>query len=53
MYKVLNELLKDRSGDIAFNCFGIYHIIYIIIGIIFFAFLIILINKKQDKKNQS
>lgn len=50
MYKVLNELLKDKSGDVTFNCFGLHHIIYIVLGILLLVFLILVINKKQDKK---
>ena len=51
MYDLLTNLLKDHKGNVIFNCFGIWHIIYMIV--IFGTIILITLflkNKKQDTK---
>lgn len=31
MFKLLSNLLKDHKGEIIFNCFGIWHILFMLI----------------------
>lgn len=50
MYELLHNILKDKKGGETFNCFGIYHIIYIVIGILITTSLIILLKKKSNLK---
>lgn len=53
IHELLSDLLKDHKGDIIFNCFGLWHILYIIL--IFSAItitIIILKNKDQNIKNK-
>lgn len=53
MYNLLSDLLKDKKTDVTFNCFGIYHIIYMVI---IFAVIILLVllfkNKNEDSKKK-
>ncbi len=51
MYKLLNELLSDKKGGAVFTCFGIWHILYmlIIFGLII-AFVFLLKNKSESVK---
>ena len=51
MFDLLSNILKDHKGDIIFNIFGIWHILYMILifgGIILTVLL--LKNKKQSTK---
>ena len=51
MNNILREVLKDHKGDIIFSCFGVWHILYMIVifgGII--TTIILLKDKHQDKK---
>lgn len=54
MYKVLNELLSDKKTDTIFKCFGIWHIIYMLItfGIII-SVILLLKNKKYETKQKA
>lgn len=47
MYQFIHELLKDRNDGVVFKCFGIYHFIYIVIGIILTCYLIYIIKKNE------
>ncbi|MBQ3016748.1 MAG: YwaF family protein [Clostridia bacterium] len=48
MYKLLNELLSDKKGGEVFSCFGICHIIYMLIIFGGIAFFILLLKNKSD-----
>ncbi len=51
MYNLLNELLKDKKSDIIFSCFGIWHIIYLLIIFSTIILLTILLkNKSKETK---
>lgn len=52
MYKIINSILADRQGDIIFKCFGIWHIIYlvIILGALLTALLILRKRSEKTKK---
>lgn len=53
MFELLSNLLKDHKGDVIFNCFGIWHILFMIFifcGIIFV--LLFLKNKSDDSKKK-
>ena len=53
MHDILSNLLKDHKSEIIFNCFGFWHILYMLIifgGII--TTLMILKNKNQSIKNK-
>ena len=53
MYKILNDLLGDRKGDIVFNVFGIYHIIYIFIILsVIFGLVFYFKNKSEEIKEK-
>ena len=53
MYELLHEILKDQKTDVVFKCFGIYHIIYMILTFIAIAFMVfILKNKAKDTKQK-
>lgn len=52
MYKILHELLKDHKSDITFNCFGIWHIIYILLVTLIITFVIIKLKNKSDESKK-
>ena len=49
MYQTMNALLSDKKSSVVFSCFGIWHILYmlVIFGIIF---LVIFLLKDKDEK---
>lgn len=49
MFEVLSSLLSDKKGSVIFNCFGIYHIIYILI---FFFIAISVCVYLKSKSNE-
>ena len=54
MFKLLSNLLKDHKGEIIFNCFGIWHILFMLIifgGII--TVTLLLKNKDDKTKNKA
>ena len=53
MFELLSNLLKDHKGEVIFNCFGIWHILFMIVifgGII--TTVLILKNKNQSIKDK-
>jgi hypothetical protein len=40
MYKIIRDLLKDHKGGATFNCFGIWHLLYILLVGIIITYLI-------------
>ena len=51
MYEIFSTLLKDHKSTITFNCFGIWHILYmLIIFCSIIAIVLILKNKNQTTK---
>lgn len=48
MYQIMNSLLSDKKGGIVFSCFGIWHMLYmlVIFGIIV---LVIFLLKDKDR----
>lgn len=54
MYELLRNLLKDHKGSVIFNCFGIWHILFMILifgGII--ATILLLKNKDQKVRDKT
>lgn len=54
MYELFADLLKDHKGEVIFNCFGIWHILFmllIFIGII--STVLLLKNKTQCTKEKA
>lgn len=53
MYKILNDLLSDKKGNVTFNVLGIWHLIYIIIilGTII-SLICIFKNKNEEQKKK-
>lgn len=49
MYNILNGLLKDRKSDIVFKCFGLWHLIYLLLFIVITIVLIIKLNNKEKE----
>lgn len=49
MYKILSELLSDKKGDVIFECFNLWHYLYM--AVIFGAIIgvILLLRKKSEK----
>lgn len=50
MYSILHEIFKDHKDGPIFKCFGLWHLLYIFIGIGIIVFLIIYLKKHQDKQ---
>lgn len=51
MFELLSNLLKNHKGDVIFNCFGIWHILFMII--IFGSIITITLSlKNKDKTTQ-
>ncbi len=46
MYEFLHGLLSDKKEDAVFNCFGIWHIIYILLAFTLIAVIFIALRKK-------
>lgn len=54
MYEILNALLSDKKGGATFSCFGIWHILYMLVIFGVIAFVILLLkNKSADKKRRA
>ena len=54
MYDLLSNILKDHKGEVIFNCFGIWHILFMLLifgGII--TTVILLKNKNQTTKDKA
>lgn len=53
MYELLNKLLSDKKTEIVFTCFGIWHLLYILLFISIIVLVAILFkNKEQINKNK-
>lgn len=54
MFELLSNLLKDHKGEVIFNCFGVWHILFMILifgGII--TTVLVLKNKNQSIKDKT
>ena len=54
MFELLSNLLKDHKGEVIFNCFGFWHILFMILifgGII--TTVLVLKNKNQSIKDKA
>lgn len=54
VFELLSNLLKDHKGEVIFNCFGIWHILFILLifgGII--TTVMLLKNKSQTTKDKA
>jgi len=54
MFELLSNLLKDHKGEVIFNCFGIWHILFMILifgGLI--TTVLVLKNKSQSTKDKA
>lgn len=52
MYDILREILQDHKGDVIFKCFGIWHIIIMVIIFIGIALTILLLKNKSKETKQ-
>ncbi len=50
MYKIMSSLLADRKGDIIFSCFGLWHIIYMML---IFSTIVLIIHKLKNKSAET
>lgn len=54
MYELFNELFSDKKDGVIFNCFGIWHILYmLIIFVCIIALVVLFKNKSQNVKNKA
>jgi hypothetical protein len=54
MYGLLSNILKDHKGEIIFNCFGIWHILYMLIIFGFIMTMVLLLkNKTENTKKKA
>lgn len=54
MYKIISEFLSDKKGGEIFLCFGVWHLVYIIIALALGLSLILFLkNKSADIKNKT
>ena len=53
MYSFLRNLFEDKKGDVIFSCFGIYHLIYVILILGGIVLAIVFLKNKNEhvKKN--
>lgn len=47
MYKILNDLLSDKKGEIIFNVLGIWHLAYLLIFLFVFIFILLVLKNKD------
>ena len=53
MYEILNEILSDKKTQTVFTCFGIWHILYIVVILSVITGLVILFrNKNKEAKGK-
>ncbi len=52
MYGLLSTLLSDKKGDVIFECFGVFHIIYMVLILGAIAAAVIVLRKKDEKTRQ-
>ena len=53
MYNFLSNLLEDKRGGEVFTCFGIYHIIYIVVFLTaLFGLIYFLRNKSKEMRQR-
>ena len=52
MYELLSALLSDKKGDVIFECFGVFHIIYMVLILGAIAAAVIVLRKKDEKTRQ-
>lgn len=50
MYEILRKILSDQKSDIIFKCFGIWHILFIVLIFSVIVFFIIYLKKKEKDK---
>ena len=54
MYDILRKILQDHKGDVIFKCFGIWHILIMVIifgGIV--LSILLLKNKSKETKQKA
>ena len=49
MYKILNELLSDKKGGVIFECFSIWHFLYMAVIFGTIIAVVLLLWKKSDR----
>lgn len=49
MYELLSNILKDHKGETTFNCFGIWHILYMLIIFGSIITVVLLLKNKVEK----
>ena len=52
MYEILRNLLADKTGGVAFRCFGIWHIIYIVIFVALAVLICLHLKDKTPEKRK-
>lgn len=52
MYEILNELLSDKKTQTIFTCFGIWHILYMVVIFGIITGLVILFKNKTEKAKE-
>ncbi len=50
MYNFLRNLLSDKKSDVVFNCFGIWHILFIVLTFIVVVFFIVYLKNKTKEQ---
>ena len=52
MYPILRQLLSDRKGGAIFTCFGVWHLLYVLLIGVAIASMIIFLRKKDEHARQ-
>lgn len=52
MYNILRELLADKTGGIAFKCFGFFHICFIVVFLTIAVMLCLYLKNKSSEKQK-
>ena len=52
MYRTLHHLLSDQKGGVTFACFGIWHLLYVLLIGVSIASMIIFLSKKDENARQ-
>jgi len=52
MYNILRELLADKTGGVAFTCFGLFHVCVIVAFVAIAALLCLYLKNKSSEKRK-
>lgn len=52
MYDILSELLADKTGGVAFKCFGLYHICFMAVFVAIAVLLCLYLRNKTSEKRK-